>query len=453
VNIKNPIVNPMLLFRFTLVPVTEIAQMPFRPERFRYEEGKAFLEKEGKNIADFYFNRFAPFSWFAYYRDFVLIDIPSFNPQTLEAMKIASVIDLETSRLQSCLQKKDYISFFSLIDMRIALKAYLELFSLIPQEDRYRLFWFVFSRSELKLEDFTPEFINDIRAYRDRELNLPTDEHGHMAVYRGQGVNSPATQASSWTLDINTAIFHARRFQAGGKIFSGIIHREKVIASIRYRNEKEIICFPGNVEQIKEMQFKSLAEFQPELEKAGIIKLYESYSSLLEDKYFHNPYGIHGLSHTRRVLLLSLILSWLENLNAADTELLGRAALCHDMGRCNDNFDPQHGRASYQKAISLHLITLSSEEQEILRFIIENHCISDRQAMALTDQYQVKDKERLLILYKVFKDADGLDRIRINDLNISKLRTPSAPKLLLVARELLEQITVSSNTPAGGESI
>ncbi len=139
-NIKNPIVNPMLLFRFTLVPVTEIAQMPFRPERFRYEEGKAFLEKEGKNIADFYFNRFAPFSWFAYYRDFVLIDIPSFNPQTLEAMKIASVIDLETSRLQSCLQKKDYISFFSLIDMRIALKAYLELFPLIPQEDRYRLF-------------------------------------------------------------------------------------------------------------------------------------------------------------------------------------------------------------------------------------------------------------------------------------------------------------------------
>jgi len=452
VNISELLLNPLLLFSVALRPVSEIAQMPFRPKRFRYEESRDFLTSQGTDIADFYFNKFAPFSWFVYYRDLVLIDIPAFNAPTLEAMDIARAIDFETSRLQACLQKGDFISLFALIDKRIALEVYLQLFPTIPEEQKYRLFWYIFSRLRLKLEDFSPELIHHIQACRNQELTLPTDEQGYVDVYRGHGVNSPAARASSWTTDINTAICYAYHWQ-GGKVFKGKIPREKVVASIRYRNEKEIICFPGNVEQIKEMQFKSLAEFQPELEKAGIIKLYESYSSLLEDKYFHNPYGIHGLSHTRRVLLLSLILSWLENLNAADTELLGRAALCHDMGRCNDNFDPQHGRASYQKAISLHLITLSSEEQEILRFIIENHCISDRQAMALTDQYQVKDKERLLILYKVFKDADGLDRIRINDLNISKLRTPSAPKLLLVARELLEQITVSSNTPAGGESI
>lgn len=447
-NIKELFVNPLLLFSNALRPVSEIAQMPFRPKRFRFEECRDFLTGQGKDIADFHFNKFAPFSWFVYYHDFVLIDIPAFNTQTLEAMDIARAIDFETSRLQACLQKGDYISFFSLIDQRIALEAYLQLFPAIPAEKRYYLFWFVFSRSQLKLEDFDPEFINEIRAYKNQELNLPADEQGYVEVYRGHGLSSPVSTASSWTLDINTAIFYARRFQAGGKVFRGKIYRDRVVASIKYRNEKEIVCFPENVEGIEEMRFKSLTELKPELERTGIMKLYESYSSLLTDKYFHKPHGIHGLSHTRRVLLLSLILSFMENLADNNRELLCLAALYHDIGRCNDNFDPQHGRESYKKAISRHLITLEPQEQEVLRFIIENHCISDHQAVALMGRYNVEDRERLLTLYKVFKDADGLDRIRINDLDVSKLRTSSAPKLLLIARELLEQITVS-NIQAG----
>lgn len=450
-NIKEPIVNQMLLIRPSLVPVAEIAQMPFRPNRFRYEECKDFLNRQGKSIDDFYFNKFTPFFWFAYYRDFVLIDIPAFNAKTLEAMDIARAIDFETCRLQACLQKGDYISFFSLINKRIALEVYLQLFSTIPNEEKYRLFWYIFSRSQLKLEDFSPELIYQILAYRNQELSLPADEHGYIEIYRGHVLGSPVSTASSWTLDINTAIFYARRFRAGGKVFRGKICREKVVASIRYRNEKEIICFPEDIKEIEEMSFKSLTDLKPELEKAGIIKLYESYSSLLTDKYFHKPHGIHGLSHTRRVLLLSLILSFMENLADNDRELLCLAALYHDIGRCNDNFDPQHGRESYKKAISQHLITLKSQEQEILRFIIENHCISDHQAVALMGRYNVEDRERLLTLYKVFKDADGLDRIRINDLDVSKLRTSSAPKILLIARELLEQITVS-NIQAGKES-
>jgi hypothetical protein len=46
----------------------------------------------------------------------------------------------------------------------------------------------------------------------------------------------------------------------------------------------------------------------------------------------------------------------------------------------------------------------------------------------------------LFLLYKIFKDADGLDRLRLNDLDVKQLRTLSAQKLLLVAQDLLEQI-------------
>ncbi len=437
-NITEQIINQMLIFTDALVPVSEIARMPFRPKRFRYEECLAYLEGIGKNIEDFYFNKFTPFAWFAYWRNYVLVDIPAFNPNTLEAMFIAQEIDLETARLQTCLQKGDYTSFFYLIDSRIAPEAYLKLFPQIPDEDKYRLFWYTFSRCNLKLEDFQPEFIHIIQSYRPGELILPHDERDYVEIYRGQVLDSPVSQASAWTLDINTAICFSRQHQAKGRIYQGKIHQDRVVANVKYRNYKEIVCFPGDVREVEEMNFLSIANLMPDLERQGIIQQYRDHCRLIKKEYFHKSGGIHGITHTRRVLFLTLILSWMEGLTETDRGLLCQAAIYHDIGRSNDNFDPEHGRESYLKILQNKLINLEAQEQEILRFIIENHCISDRQARQVLKDYQVSDPEHLFKLYLIFKDADGLDRIRINDLDIKQLRTPSAHKLLLVARELLE---------------
>jgi hypothetical protein len=437
-NIREQIVNQMLIFSEALVPVNEIAQMPYRPKRFRYEECKSYLEGIGKDIGDFYFNKFAPFSWFAYWRDYVLIDIPAFNPHTLEAMVINQVINLETTRLQTCLQKGDYTSFFYLVDSRIALEAYLKLFPRIPDQDKYRLFWYTFSRCNLKLEDFQPEFILNLQNYRHSKLKLPHDQQNRIEIYRGHILESPVSQSSSWTLDINTAIYFSRRRLVKGHVYRGKIHKNQVVANVKYRNYKEIICFPGDIEEVEEMQFLSLTDIMPELERQSIMKLYRYYCPMIKNKCFHKPGGIHGISHTRRVLLLSLILSWMEGLSKTDRDLLCQAAIYHDIGRSNDNFDPGHGRESYQKVLQYGLFNGEIESQEIVRFIIENHCISDYKAERLVKDYKVTDSDHLFKLYLVFKDADGLDRIRINDLDVKQLRTPSAHKLLLVARELLE---------------
>lgn len=428
----------MLIFSDALVPVNEIAQMPYRPKRFRYEECKSYLEGIGKDIGDFYFNKFTPFSWFAYWKEYVLIDIPAFNPHTLKAMCIAQEIDLQTARLQTCLQKGDYTSFFNLIDSRIALEAYLKLFPRIPDQDKYHLFWYTFSRCNLKLEDFQPEFIHNLQNYCYSKLKLPHDQQNYVEIYRGHILDSPVSQSSSWTLDINTAIYFSRRRQVKGRIYRGKIHKDRVIAHVKYRNYKEIICFPRDVEEIEEMKFLSLDDLMPDLERQGIIKEYRKYCSLIKKDYFYKWAGIHGISHTCRVLLLTLILSGMEGLTETDRDLLSQAAIYHDIGRTNDNFDPGHGRESYQKVLQYGLFNGETERLEILRFIIENHCISDRQATQLLKEYQVTDPEHLFKLYLVFKDADGLDRIRINDLDVKQLRTPSAHKLLLVARELLE---------------
>lgn len=47
-----------------------------------------------------------------------------------------------------------------------------------------------------------------------------------------------------------------------------------------------------------------------------------------------------------------------------------------------------------------------------------------------------KKRDRVELLYKVFKDADGLDRIRfgIRDLDLNFLRLPVSKTLTLVAR-------------------
>jgi len=436
---KELVANKKILFSESLIPVAEIAQMPFRPKRFRFEESKEFLMSQGKNIEDFYYERFSPFSWFVYYRNFVVINIPAFNVQTLKDMNIAQAIDFETARLQSCLEKRHYESFFNLIDKRVALEAYLKLFPIIPDEEKYRLFWYNFSRLRLGLEDFKPEFINLIQKYK-LPIKLPIDEQGYIEIFRGHKGTNSVSMSSSWTQDINTAIYYAHQIHAGGKVFRGKIHQEKVLASIKYRNEKEVICFPGEVKNIEEVKFINISELMPQLKKARVIDYYERYSALLRDIYFYKPCGIHGLSHTRRVLLLCLILAWMENLDKKDWDLLSLAAIYHDIGRTNDNFDPQHGRESFNKAESLKLITPELKEHEMLRFIIENHCISDHHAALSINEYRVNDPKHLLTLYKIFKDADGLDRIRINDLDVKQLRTSSAPKLLLIARELLEKI-------------
>ena len=51
-------------------------------------------------------------------------------------------------------------------------------------------------------------------------------------------------------------------------------------------------------------------------------------------------------------------------------------------------------------------------------------------------------KERVTMLYSIFKDADALDRVRlgIRDLDVNQLRCSESHHLTLVARICLEQI-------------
>ena len=139
-------------------------------------------------------------------------------------------------------------------------------------------------------------------------------------------------------------------------------------------------------------------------------------------------------------MLLSLSLSYLSNLNKSDTNILATASLYHDIGRTHDGLCYVHGKNSIQKAIRLGLIGGGvNEESGILRYVVENHCLPDNKPESL-DKYVIADRERAMRLLWIFKDSDGLDRVRIGDLDVKYLRNAISKDLVPLANYLLKEI-------------
>ncbi len=177
------------------------------------------------------------------------------------------------------------------------------------------------------------------------------------------------------------------------------------------------------------------------LQSKGYMGTY--YDHAFDDKfpsYFFSPNSIHGVLHAKRVLLLSLTLSHLNDLNKTDTGILVKASLYHDIGRTHDGVCYEHGRNSFKKSIRLGLIDGEvNENNEVLRYVIVNHCLHDNLAETL-DEYFIDNRERAVRLLKLFKDSDGLDRVRISDLDVKYLRYPLSKELVSFAEYLLREI-------------
>ena len=89
-------------------------------------------------------------------------------------------------------------------------------------------------------------------------------------------------------------------------------------------------------------------------------------------------------------------------------------------------------------------MSASEKPDDIVSFLIKYHCRSDAEGYAEigTNPVLNAQKERVTMLYNIFKDADALDRVRlgIRDLDVNQLRCPESHNLTLVARICLEQI-------------
>jgi HD superfamily phosphodiesterase len=164
-----------------------------------------------------------------------------------------------------------------------------------------------------------------------------------------------------------------------------------------------------------------------------------------DPRWFVRPSGedasrtIHGVSHTLRVMVhvseiaLALRVSEWER----DTAVL--AALWHDIGRTHDGGDYYHGAKSAGKVVGLGLHAgWPADRVEVALHAVTHHSGDDAHAERAASWFA--DPEAAHRVFRILKDADGLDRVRLGDLDVSYLRFPENRSRVERARELLRLV-------------
>lgn len=421
-----------------------------------FEEVKNLCEQFGIDTQHIYFTDsikgLSPY----YYYDFpLLIEIPAMDEQMIEFLQVPRRIQEGITYFNKKMSNQKYREILFAVDGKIRFLALHKLFPLISDEEKYELFCAVYTQEDYGFDTFSPQLIEEAfshqtEAYRKdvlQELDsvCPDDE---LIIYRGMGEKSTSPEkAYSWTLSFKVALFFANRFNDNGEIVAAKIKKTDVIDYITGRNEEEIICRYENLYEIQPFNMVKTSEEMKRLDENYSIYEYHRYVNAFDKNLFFNPDGIHGMMHMKRVLLHVLSLATEFQLDDVEQEILVAAALYHDIGRTHDGRDDFHGEKSWDKLNSPNVLNQLNEQFEfydeelhVLRFIIENHCLTDItvwEKLKSTD-FPGYSQEKVKELTEIFKDADGLDRVRLGDLNIDYLRTLEAKKRVIFAQNVLQ---------------
>ena len=155
--------------------------------------------------------------------------------------------------------------------------------------------------------------------------------------------------------------------------------------------------------------------------------------------------AIHGLGHIERTICHGAMCAMDEALGEADTALLLDACSYHDIGRSRDGLDFEHGSVA---ARFIGLVTgRSGEDLLILKGAVDAHSRKEHQLPEILDRYHAADRERATTIAQLLKDADGLDRVRIWDLDVKFLRRQSSVRREAFAQELYNRYQPIAGLP------
>lgn len=147
--------------------------------------------------------------------------------------------------------------------------------------------------------------------------------------------------------------------------------------------------------------------------------------SIRLDRLFHSR--LHGAGHISRVMVLGALLAQRAQLDENVTQLLMYACAYHDVGRVDDSVDDEYGlRAALQVE---ELTGLAGQPLHCLQAAVEAHSRPDERMGDVLTKYGVADVAYAWPLAKLLKDADGLDRVRLDMLDPSYLRHAFTPPL------------------------
>ncbi len=146
---------------------------------------------------------------------------------------------------------------------------------------------------------------------------------------------------------------------------------------------------------------------------------------------------VHGLGHIERTILHGAMCAQAEGLDEADTALLMDMCSYHDTGRESDWLDGAHGLRSSLKLAEY--TGRSGEDLKLMTVGVEAHSIGDKFLEDVVAKHAPRDPDRARRLAQLLKDSDGLDRVRIRDLNPKYLRRESSRKRAAFAQFLFDR--------------
>lgn len=173
------------------------------------------------------------------------------------------------------------------------------------------------------------------------------------------------------------------------------------------------------------------------------------------DKTPIRKYGIHGIGHNNRVAVHTMLIAKHEGLLENDEDnkikdILLTADYYHDIGRIGNN--GPHSKRSARRIEKLDLKfadgkPYTREDKNLVKFLAEGHEGKDQAFEKLAKKYKIPEQHKELAqkMLAVIKDADAVDRVRIDanypfymktDLNPQYLRTDTSKRLLNVSYEL-----------------
>lgn len=162
-------------------------------------------------------------------------------------------------------------------------------------------------------------------------------------------------------------------------------------------------------------------------------------TTIKEDKLYQS--NVHGLPHSVRTTIYALYLGDILELDTHLISILFDACIYHDIGRIDDSKDDEHGKRSADMIEKV--LDYNSEDMKLIQAMLESHSNDDNKMQDIIKKYGVNDLENTLLLCKLLKDVDALDRFRLRKedaLDPKFLRLDVSKTLIKLGQMMCEQI-------------
>lgn len=160
-------------------------------------------------------------------------------------------------RFRSIKEKGDYVLLCDIVDKKVALKVFCDIYNEIPDEQKWDAYVALHTGVETGFESVPKRIYKDLftkqyKKSKKREDRLRTlkaiaslCKGEKLTIYHGYngGAYDPHDDMS-WTLSRQTAEFFANRFHVKGEIIEKKIDLSEVIDFITSRGENEILLTP-----------------------------------------------------------------------------------------------------------------------------------------------------------------------------------------------------------------